>query len=200
MQKRSSMIILAAAMMTAKAFSQQIVIEPTNGRTQSTTRVTRPAATEAAPAQPKKSALKPVAQERSAPKKLAKKTTAKPVETKAASLEKKPSAVEPEAVKNEPVEATPAPKKALPERPQWAMADTRDAHSLQTEIANALARDPKLAGSSIQVLVDEGTVTLQGHATGPDERLQAQRLAQSYAWNRKLVDRMDVINRVSAQK
>jgi hypothetical protein len=35
---------------------------------------------------------------------------------------------------------------------------------------------------------------------GTEERLQAERLAQSYAWNRKLVDRVEVSPRVSAQK
>ena len=68
------------------------------------------------------------------------------------------------------------------------MADTRDARSLQSEIASALARDPKLAGSTIQVDVDDNSVTLEGRAAGSEEHLQAQRLAQSYAWNRKLVD------------
>lgn len=80
------------------------------------------------------------------------------------------------------------------------MEDTRDARSLQVEIAEALARDPKLAGSSIQVNVDGGSVTLEGSAAGTDERLQAERLTQSYAWNRKLVNHIEIVRAVSAQK
>jgi osmotically-inducible protein OsmY len=80
------------------------------------------------------------------------------------------------------------------------MSDTRDARSIQSEIANAMARDPKLVGSSVDVKVDEDSVTLSGRAAGIDERLQAERLAQSYAWNRKLVDHLELVPRVSAQK
>jgi osmotically-inducible protein OsmY len=80
------------------------------------------------------------------------------------------------------------------------MSDTRDARSLQIEIAGALARDPKLSGSSIQVNVEEGTVMLEGRAAGTEERLQAQRLARSYAWNRKLVDHIEIVRTVSAQR
>ena len=64
--------------------------------------------------------------------------------------------------------------------------------ALQNEIASALARDPRLAGSTIQVNVDDTAVTLEGRAAGDEEHLQAQRLAQSYAWNRKLVDHIAV--------
>jgi osmotically-inducible protein OsmY len=80
------------------------------------------------------------------------------------------------------------------------MVDTRDARTLQIEIAGALARDPKLASSSIQVKVDDGGVTLEGRAAGTEEHLQAQRLTQSYAWNRKLVDHIEIVRPVSAQK
>jgi osmotically-inducible protein OsmY len=71
------------------------------------------------------------------------------------------------------------------------LTDGRDAQSLQGEISRALANDPKLAGSKIQVSVDDTSVTLRGRA-GSEEHLQAQRLAHSYAWNRKLVDEIEV--------
>ncbi len=80
------------------------------------------------------------------------------------------------------------------------MADTRDSGSLQNEIASALAHDPKLAGSTIQVSVNDNSVTLEGRVAGADEHLQAQRLAKSYAWNRKLVDHIEVAPSMSAQK
>jgi hypothetical protein len=199
MRNVTLLIVLAAAIMTARVVAQEIVIEPTNGRPQTTNRVTRPATTEAAPAQPKQ--VKPEPQDRAATKKVARSTAAKkPAAPKTVALETKKPVVEPEPARSEVVEETPAPKKRIPERPDWAMADTRDAHGLQVEIANAIASDPKLSGSSIQVVVDDGTVTLQGRAAGGDEHLQAQRLAKSYAWNRKLVDHIEVVNSVSAQK
>jgi osmotically-inducible protein OsmY len=80
------------------------------------------------------------------------------------------------------------------------MNDTRDSHGLEEEIASAFARDIKLKGSSIRVKVDDDAVTLEGRAAGSEERLQAARLAQSYAWNRKVVDHVEVASRVSAQK
>jgi osmotically-inducible protein OsmY len=80
------------------------------------------------------------------------------------------------------------------------MNDTRDSHGLEEDIASAFARDAKLKGSSIRVKVDDDAVTLEGRALGSEERLQAARLAQSYAWNRKLVDHVEVAPRVSAQK
>ncbi len=80
------------------------------------------------------------------------------------------------------------------------MADTRDASRLQSEIASALAHDPKLAGSAIEVSVNDNSVTLEGRVPGGQEHLQAQRLAQSYAWNRKLVDHIEVAPSMSAQK
>ncbi len=79
------------------------------------------------------------------------------------------------------------------------MADTRDALTLQSEISSALARDPKLARSTIQINVSDVEVTLAGKANGTEERLQAERLAQSYAWNRKLVDRIEVVPSMSSR-
>lgn len=183
------MLVLAVAGLPAWAAAQQIVIEPTNGRPPSATQhVTRPAAVNAP------SAPKPVrAQSEKPPAKrhLAAKAKAAP-----------------EVVKNEFHEPQPItasqpvapPAKQYPARPAWALNDTRDAHSLEAEIANAMAHDAKLKDSSIRVKVDDEAVTLEGRAAGNEERLQAERLAQSYAWNRKLVDRIEVAPTVSAQR
>lgn len=198
MGKRSLMLVLVAAMFTIKATAQEIVIEPTNGRAPSNHAsrpdFSRPAAEHAAPVESKKSASKPTAksadQQRGTAKARAKKIPADQIATKPATapIETKPLLPAASgAAKNEVVEAAPAPKKAE-RRPEWAMADTRDAAGLQSEIAGALARDPKLTGSAIQVRVDDSSVTLEGRAAGTQQHLQAQRLAQSYAWNRKLVD------------
>jgi hypothetical protein len=112
---------------------------------------------------------------------------------KTAPAETKPAdSAAPVGLKSEAAEVAPVPKKTLERRPGWAMADTRDSGGLQSEIAGALARDPRLAGSAIQVSVDDASVTLEGRATGSRQHLQAERLARSYAWNRKLVDRIQV--------
>jgi len=187
--KQSLMLLLAAAMLVAKASSQEIVIEPTNGRAQTSNHISRPAAEQPAPAQPKKlapnSAAKPANQERAKAKKAPANQSA--AKRQAAPVETKPSV----APASEAVEAAATPKKVIVRQPAWAMADTRDAATLQSEIAGALAHDRTLAGSEIQVIVDDSAVTLEGRAAG-NQHLQAQRLAKSYAWNRKLVDHIVV--------
>jgi len=196
MQKRSLLLVLAVSALSAAAASQQIVIEPTNGRAQApATRVTRPAATDIAPVS---KAERPTHAQRAAPKPAVNHHTEKQV----AKVKTAP-VVE---AKNEPRETIPAPaqpaapQKKYPARPAWAMNDTRDPNDLEQEITQAFAGDSKLKGSAIQVKVDDEAVTLEGRALGTEERLQAERLAQSYAWNRKLVDRVEVSPRVSAQK
>jgi osmotically-inducible protein OsmY len=101
--------------------------------------------------------------------------------------------------KSDAPEPVPAPAK-LPLRPAWALTDTRDARSLQHEIASALARDPKLAHAAIQIDVTDAEVTLTGTANGVEERLQAERLVQSYAWNRRVTDHIEVLPSISAQR
>ncbi len=198
--KRSLVLVLAMAALAARAISQEIVIEPTNGKAaaQGKVRVSRPAASESTPAQTKPAA-KPIA-ERPATKTSAK-APAKKATLKQVSAKSKTTPVEAVSTPEPPkIEAPAPPVKKMPARPQWALADNRDANSLQSEIANALSRDPKLTGSTIQVIVDEESVTLAGQAAGTEERLQAVRLARSYAWNRKLLDKIDVVRSVAAQK
>lgn len=208
MGKRSLTLILLAALLTAKAIAQEIVIEPTNGHAPAPNHASRPAAAvgsasagtkRLAPKAPVKSADR----EHGATKAAAKKNPPKQMATKpeAAPAAAEPAASVAPAVAN--IEAA-APMKAVERRPEWAMADTRDARSLQSEIAGALAHDPRLVGSAIQVSVDDGAVILEGHATGGREHLQAERLAKSYAWNRQVVDHITVshvvVDRNEAQR
>jgi hypothetical protein len=183
--------------------AQEIVIEPTNGRAQSTIHVSRPAAVQSMPLEEKKSRAKLQPQERSAAAtKSTKKATIKQIAAsrKVSPVETSPSvSAAPEAAKSETPVVIP-PAKKMPARPDWAMVDTRDPRSLQIEMAGALARDPKLASSSIQVKVEDEMVILEGRAAGTEERLQAERLTQSYASNRKLVDHIEIVRPVSAQK
>jgi hypothetical protein len=199
-QSRTLILVAAAAAFSVAALAQEIVIEPTNGRAPTanhTSRqdISRPAAERPSVAAAPKSATKPAT--KSAIKIPANQVAAK---REAASEKAKPSLAPAPVAMSEAAEPAPAPKKVLPPRPTWAMADTRDSESLQSEIVAALARDPKLAGSTIQVSVDDGSVTLEGHAAGGLERLQAERLAKSYAWNRKLIDHVEVQPSMAAKK
>ena len=197
MRRGSRLLVLAVAGLSVAAAAQQIVIEPTNGRPASATQhVTRPAAVQATPAA--KQEAKPAKAQSAAPKSAAKRHT----EKQTAKAKAAPAATE--IAKNVPRETVPAsqaaPAKQYPARPAWALNDMRDAHSLEVEITNAISHDAKLNGSAIQVKVDDEAVTLLGRAAGSDERLQAERLAQSYAWNRKVVDKIEVAPRVAAQR
>lgn len=198
MRKGPLSLFLVAALFTAKAISQEIVIEPINGRAPSTNRVSRPAAE---PAEPKRLATRSVNsadQPHATAKATAKKARAEQIAVK---REATPvSAAAPETLKSEAGKAIPAPKKMPEGRPAWALTDNRDAGSLQSEIASALAHDPKLAGLAIQVSVNDDSVTLEGRVPDNQEHLQAQRLARSYAWDRKLVDHIEVAPSMSAQK
>jgi len=193
MHRGSLLVILGFALLTTKAISQEIVIEPTNGRAETRNHMPRPAAEGSSPSAVKHPRAKSANQ---ATNRIPTKQTATrskpPVQTSPAI-----SAVsEP---KNETQAAPPVSKK-IPTRPEWAMSATRDARSLQTEISDALAGDPKLRDSTITVRVDDELVTLEGRAAGTEELLQAQRLARSYAWDRKVVDHIEVAPMVSAQK
>lgn len=195
MQRRLRLLVMAVAALSMGAVAQEIVIEPTNGRSQpAATHVTRPSA-EATSASKAEKITKPQSVEqkastkRHAEKQVVAKAKAAPAMTEVAKNE--PPTLAPESV--------PEAKK-FPARPAWAMNDTRDAHSLEDEITAAMARDEKLKGSAIKVKVDDDAVTLEGRALSSEERLQAERLAQSYAWNRKLVDHVEVAPRVSAQR
>jgi hypothetical protein len=199
---RSLMLVLGVAGCSVLVFAQQIVIEPTNGRaTSSSSQGSHARVIELAPA-PKSSEVKP-AQPRASAKPVTKSTVKHQPSKQPVAKVTTLAAPIGETAKNEPAaiaQPTAPAKKQFPSRPAWAMSDTRDAQSLRSEISNALARDPKLKDSFIQVKVDDEEVTLEGRAAGTEERLQAERLAQSYAWNRKLVDHLEIAPKISAQR
>jgi len=200
MRRQRLLLVLALAGISTAVAAQQIVIEPTNGRAvSSSTHVTRPAAQE--------QGVTPKVDKAARPQSATQQPVAKHHAEKQAVARAKPAPAVAEVAKNESREAALAPAsqpveaaKKFPARPAWAISDTRDSHGLEEEIASAFARDAKLKGSSIRVKVDDDAVTLEGRAMGSEERLQAARLAQSYAWNRKLVDHVEVAPRISAQK
>lgn len=203
-------LVLGTALVGATAMAQEIVIEPTNGRASAGHSASVPARTmpdasrAATHSEARPATHAPQNQARTASRKLAKKASSGEAEKSnaASTAEDKhisgTSAPAQAMTKNEG--AGPAEVSSKPSaRPAWAMDDSRDAGSLQSEISNALARDPRLERAAIHVKVDDAAVTLEGRAEGAQERLQAERLAQSYAWNRRLVDHIEVVSSL-AQK
>jgi hypothetical protein len=189
-------LLLMLAVWLGVAAAQQIVIEPTNGRpaSSSTEKIRRPAAAKIEMGNNAKSVAQPTA---SQPKREVKARPEKKRTEKNEAAKSTPAAIAaPLMAKSEP----PPTAKVYPSRPAWAIIDTRDNRSLQDEITGALARDPRLAASEIHVSVEDNSVVLDGHAAGRDERLEAERLTQSYAWNRKLVNKIELLPRVSARR
>ena len=187
------------------AAAQQIVIEPTNGRpaaiSSSGEKIRRPTVANidmggsngrvlASPV-PSPEAKKRAERVRPERKRIAE---------RADTAKNKAAPVAPLMAKTEHEAPPPLPAKVYPSQPAWAEIDTRDNLSLQGEIAGALSRDHRLAGSEIHVEVEDNAVVLAGRAAGREERLEAERLAQSYAWNRKLINKVEVVSRISAQK
>jgi osmotically-inducible protein OsmY len=66
---------------------------------------------------------------------------------------------------------------------------------LATRIQNALRQDPPLAGDRISVSATDSEVVLTGAAATGREKQSAERIAQSFASNRRLVSRITVSGR-----
>ncbi len=70
-----------------------------------------------------------------------------------------------------------------------------DSATLKGQLESAFQAEPTLTGSSIQVNVTDTTVELTGTVPGQKEKTTAKRIAQSYAGNRKVIDKMTVSGR-----
>jgi hypothetical protein len=64
--------------------------------------------------------------------------------------------------------------------------------ALESQIQNALGKDPTLIHDSVRVAVSEGAVELTGNVATSRERLTATRIAQSYAGSKPVVSRITV--------
>jgi osmotically-inducible protein OsmY len=67
-----------------------------------------------------------------------------------------------------------------------------DSASLQSTIQDKLKSEPMLSSSSVNVTVTDATIELSGSVATGKEKQTAERIAQSYAGNRKLVNRITV--------
>jgi hypothetical protein len=63
---------------------------------------------------------------------------------------------------------------------------------LQSQIQNALTREPTLAGESVHVAVAEDNIEMNGNVATAKEKITATRIVQSYAGNKKIVSHLTV--------
>ena len=70
-----------------------------------------------------------------------------------------------------------------------------DSATLKGQLESAFQAEPTLTGSTIQVNVSDSTVELTGSVPTTKEKITAKRIAQSYAGNRKVVDKMTLSGR-----
>lgn len=67
-----------------------------------------------------------------------------------------------------------------------------DSAALQTTIQDKLKNEPLLSSSNVNANVTDSTIELSGTVATGKEKQTAVRIAQSYAGNRKVVDRITV--------
>jgi len=72
------------------------------------------------------------------------------------------------------------------------MGTNANATQIQSEIQNAISRQGTLSGSNIQVNVTDTDVELTGNVATPDQKQTAERIAGSYAANRRVVNHITV--------
>ena len=82
-------------------------------------------------------------------------------------------------------ESLDSPSETLP-------AVAKETTELESQIQNALGKDPTLIRDSVRVAVSEEAVELTGNVATSRERLTATRIAQSYAGSKRVVSRITV--------
>lgn len=93
--------------------------------------------------------------------------------------------------------ATPSPQNQPPEAPlppdtQAPAQQALSTEQVQQQIQAKLDTEPILKGVQLTVVADDDTVTLRGNVDDEDQHDAALRIAQSYAGDRKIVDKLVV--------
>ncbi|MGE5110882.1 MAG: BON domain-containing protein [Acidobacteriaceae bacterium] len=95
------------------------------------------------------------------------------------------------------------PKGQSPTLPQGEASlpstNPADSTSLKQQLDQAYQSEPSLSGSNIQVDVTDSQVQLTGSVPSGKEKLTAKRIAQSYAGNRKVADKLTVSGSPASQ-
>ena len=89
---------------------------------------------------------------------------------------------------------TPTGKTEVPETPQPDLAPIPD-NELQSQIQNALSKEPTLAGDTVNAKVASDSIELTGSVGTAKEKLTATRIVESYAGNKKVVSHLAIANR-----
>lgn len=63
---------------------------------------------------------------------------------------------------------------------------------LQSQIQNALSKEPTLSGDSVRVSVADDSIEMSGNVGTAREKLTASRIVQSYAGNKKVVSHLTI--------
>jgi hypothetical protein len=94
------------------------------------------------------------------------------------------------------------PEGQSPALPQGSAAmpssNIADSASLKGQLDQAYQSEPSLSGSSIQVDVTDSAIQLTGSVPTGKDKTTAKRIAQSYAGNRKVVEKLTVAGKGSS--
>jgi hypothetical protein len=71
-------------------------------------------------------------------------------------------------------------------------SNVSDSSSLQQQLDQAFQSEPSLNGSKIDVAVSDSQIHLTGSVPTNKDKLTAERIAKSYAGNRKVIDKVSV--------
>ena len=82
-------------------------------------------------------------------------------------------------------------KTQVPETPQPASEPSSDSE-LQSQIQNALSKEPTLSGDTVNVRVTAESINITGSVATAREKLTATRIVDSYAGNRKVISHLTV--------
>ncbi|HEV2963488.1 MAG TPA: BON domain-containing protein [Candidatus Angelobacter sp.] len=79
-----------------------------------------------------------------------------------------------------------------PEAQSGSSATATSSNDIQSQIQDALKKDPTLSSANITVSVTDDAVELNGTVASNDEKKAAKKIAKSYAGNRKVKDNLTV--------
>ncbi|HKT50901.1 MAG TPA: BON domain-containing protein [Candidatus Angelobacter sp.] len=82
-------------------------------------------------------------------------------------------------------------KTQVPETPQPASEPSSDSE-LQSQIQNALSKEPTLSGDTVNVRVTAESINITGSVATAREKLTATRIVDSYAGNRKVISHLTI--------
>jgi len=86
----------------------------------------------------------------------------------------------------------------VPETPAATTNPPISDSDLQSQIQNALSKEPTLSGESVRVSVAEDNIEMSGNVGSAREKLTATRIVQSYAGNKKVVNHLTIGGRSGA--